>query len=176
VSKGQRLPGRARTSPTPPPAARPNDRLPVSGQQLFPHLTRLAECRQALRPKPAACAAPQTIPRRRCACTGRHRIWQPRNLRNCRAAAKSRGGAGRVLGTGAPLVFWFEPFAALGPALRNDMLDLGGRSCAAENRAQRLIHGDPRPEGRCAVSRISVILCRSGHCAGHRSPLQHFMG
>jgi len=115
LSKGKAaLAGRATH---PPPPARDHGLDAVSGQQPVPHLG-LQECRP--RPAVPTCAAQRrTIPRRRCACTGR--ATDNGNTQTCGnfGRAAKRCGAGACCGYARPLCYWMNPLPHLGrPAQR----------------------------------------------------------
>jgi len=131
VEQGKLALAGARTSPHAAPGARPMDDCCFRTNKPVPPS---ASCRMsaALGLRAPTCgplyAAPNN-PRRRCGLHGSvYGVWQHANLAKLRGAAKPCG-AGRVSGTGAARwCYWMNPFAALGPALRNDMLDLVGQS------------------------------------------------
>lgn len=69
----------------------------------------------------------------------------------------SRAALGRVLLADRPLVLLDEPFAALGPGLRNEMLDLAARKMDAAGRTAILVTHDPR-EARHVAGRTILVM------------------
>lgn len=75
---------------------------------------------------------------------------------------QSRAALARVLLGGRPLVLLDEPFAALGPGLKDEMLDLAATMLAAQGRTLLMVTHDPRDARRIAGS---VMLVADGFAA-----------
>lgn len=69
---------------------------------------------------------------------------------------QSRIALGRALLADRPLVLLDEPFAALGPALRHEMLDLAAETLGAAGRTLLMVSHDPGDARRIADSVIVV--------------------
>lgn len=69
---------------------------------------------------------------------------------------QSRAALARVLLGGRPLVLLDEPFAALGPGLKDEMLDLAVTMLAAQGRTMILVTHDPADARRIAGQVIAV--------------------
>lgn len=69
---------------------------------------------------------------------------------------QSRAALARVLLGGRPLVLLDEPFAALGPGLKDEMLDLAATMLAAQGRTLILVTHDPADAQRIAGQVIAV--------------------
>ncbi|WP_377509720.1 ATP-binding cassette domain-containing protein [Octadecabacter sp. R77987] len=70
---------------------------------------------------------------------------------------QSRAALARVLLGGRPVVLLDEPFAALGPALRDEMLDLCAEILAIQGRTVLMVTHDPRDAARVAGQTIVVM-------------------
>ena len=75
---------------------------------------------------------------------------------------QSRAALARVLLGGRPLVLLDEPFSALGPGLKDEMLDLAATMLAAQGRTLLMVTHDPRDARRIAGS---VMLVAQGIAA-----------
>lgn len=104
------------------PGARPMTML-FQDNNLFPHLSVLQNVGLGLRPDLRLSAADKTR-----VCDALHRVGLADHTDKRPGALsggqQSRAALARVLVQARPLVLLDEPFAALGPALRNEMLDL----------------------------------------------------
>ncbi len=143
------------------PGARPMTML-FQDNNLFPHLSVMQNVGLGLRPDLRLSTAEQTRVHEALDRVGL-RGWLPANLPSLSGGQQSRVALARVLVQARPLVLLDEPFAALGPALRNDMLDLVAGSRRRNRRSAD--HGDPRPRRR-APHRGSGDFCRRWHRAG----------
>lgn len=76
---------------------------------------------------------------------------------------QSRAALARVLVQDKPVVLLDEPFGALGPALRREMLDLAREVLAAPGRTVLMVTHDPEDAERVAES---VILVMDGRATG----------
>ncbi|MGC1497314.1 MAG: ATP-binding cassette domain-containing protein [Sulfitobacter sp.] len=104
------------------PGERPMTML-FQDNNLFPHLTVLQNVGLGLRPNLRLSAADKDLIKDSLARVGLtdHAHKRPSALSG---GQQSRAALARVLVQARPLVLLDEPFAALGPALRNEMLDL----------------------------------------------------
>lgn len=78
---------------------------------------------------------------------------------------QSRAALARVLLADRPLVLLDEPFSALGPGLRQDMLDLAARTLGGAGRTVLVVTHDPDDARRVAETTIFVA---DGHAAAPR--------
>ncbi|GGL53881.1 thiamine ABC transporter ATP-binding protein [Wenxinia marina] len=69
---------------------------------------------------------------------------------------QSRAALARVLLSGRPLILLDEPFAALGPALKDEMLDLVAGELAADGRLILMVSHDPQDALRVAERTMIV--------------------
>jgi thiamine transport system ATP-binding protein len=69
---------------------------------------------------------------------------------------QSRAALARVLLAARPLVLLDEPFAALGPGLKDEMLDLAATTLAATGRTLVMVTHDPQDAARIASEVIVV--------------------
>jgi thiamine transport system ATP-binding protein len=137
-----------------PPGDRPVAIL-FQNHNLFPHLTVAQNVGLAL------------APRLRLTATERARVEQALDrvglagLADRRPAAlsggqQSRAALARTLLSDRPLVLMDEPFAALGPALRTEMLDLTLATLGATGRTLLLVTHDPDDARRLAGDLVLV--------------------
>ena len=78
---------------------------------------------------------------------------------------RQRAAIARALLRNRPVLLLDEPFAALGPALRGEMLDLIQRSVLARGTTVLLVTHDPADAKRCAAF---TALCIDGRIEGAR--------
>ena len=83
---------------------------------------------------------------------------------------QSRAALARVLLGGRSLVLLDEPFAALGPALRDEMLDLCAETLATQGCTILMVTHDPRDAARVAGQTI-VVLDGVAHAPAETGPL-----
>lgn len=140
-----------------PPAARPVAML-FQDNNLFPHMTAAQNVALAL------------TPRARLSPEQRARVEAALDRVGLQAVADRRPGAlsggqqsrvalARVLLQDKPLLLLDEPFAALGPALKAEMLDLVARIARDQGATVLMVSHDPADARRIADS---VILLASG--------------
>jgi thiamine transport system ATP-binding protein len=137
------------------PADRPVAML-FQDTNLFPHLTIGQNLALALNPRSG---------RLRAGDAGRidavlDRVglsgFAARHLSEMSGGQQSRAALARVLVQGRPVLLLDEPFAALGPALKSDMLDLVKEVAAAEGTTVLLVTHDPTDARRFAEQTIVV--------------------
>lgn len=136
----------------------PGDR-PISvlfqDNNLFPHLTVVQNLALAIRPTG------------RVSQPGRQRIegvlaqvgldgFGPRKPGTMSGGQQSRAALARVLLSDRPLVLLDEPFAALGPGLKDEMLDLTAQMLAGPERCLIMVSHDPADAARIADQVIAV--------------------
>lgn len=82
--------------------------------------------------------------------------FAPRRLSEMSGGQQSRAALARVLIQARPVLLLDEPFAALGPALKHEMLDLVSEVAQAENLTILLVSHDPNDARRFARQTIVV--------------------
>lgn len=82
----------------------------------------------------------------------------------------SRAALGRILLADRPLVLLDEPFAALGPGLRHDMLRLAARMLADAGQTAILVTHDPE-DARLVAARTMLVLDGTVHPPRDTGPL-----
>jgi thiamine transport system ATP-binding protein len=161
VIAGFRAPyaGEVRWQDTPitalPPAERPISIL-FQDTNLFPHLTIGQNLVLALRPmtgreKPGDRESIETV-LSRVGLAG----FAPRRLSEMSGGQQSRAALARVLIQARPVLLLDEPFSALGPALKDEMLDLVAKVATAEGTTVLLVTHDPKDARRFAQQTIVV--------------------
>ncbi|MGJ8602488.1 MAG: thiamine ABC transporter ATP-binding protein [Marivita sp.] len=146
------------------PALRPVSIL-FQDTNLFPHLTIQQNLALALRPangrlKPGDRELIETV-LSRVGLAG----FAPRHLSEMSGGQQSRAALARVLIQARPVLLLDEPFAALGPALKDEMLDLVAEVADAETLTVLLVSHDPKDARRFAPQSLVVE-------EGHVSPPQ----
>ena len=137
------------------PADRPISIL-FQDTNLFPHLTILRNLALALNPSTGRLRAGD-----------RDRIeavlsrvglpgFAERRLSEMSGGQQSRAALARVLLQGRPVLLLDEPFAALGPALKIEMLDLVAEVAEAEGLTVLLVSHDPQDARRFAAQTLVV--------------------
>ena len=137
-----------------PPAKRPVSML-FQDQNLFPHLTVAQNLGLALQPSLRLDRGQQgrvaaVLDRLGLAGLGQRR---PADLSG---GQQGRAALGRVLLQGRPILVLDEPFAALGPALKTDLLNLVRDLAAENNSLVLLVTHDPRDAQRFAGRTVLV--------------------
>ncbi len=137
-----------------PPARRPVSIL-FQDNNLFPHLTVAQNLALGLDPRGRVTAE------QRDAMTEVLRLVGLSGLERRRPAAlsggqQSRAALARVLLSGRPLVLLDEPFSALGPGLRAEMLDLAASVLGGAGRCLLMVTHDPEDARRIA-SHVVVV-------------------
>ncbi|MBC7479136.1 MAG: ATP-binding cassette domain-containing protein [Pseudorhodobacter sp.] len=137
------------------PAQRPVSIL-FQDQNLFPHLTLVQNLGLALSPRLRLGAAQRTqvdqvLDRLGLAGMGMRR---PGELSG---GQQGRAALGRVLLQNRPVLLLDEPFAALGPALKADLLDLVSELTAESNALTLLVSHDPADAQRFANQTVLVV-------------------
>jgi len=146
-----------------PPGARPMTML-FQDNNLFPHLSVLQNVALGLRPDLRISESNREQVMQalaRVALTDFAQV-KPGNLSG---GQQSRVALARVLVQARPLVLLDEPFAALGPALRNDMLDLLKDTIALTGAAMMMVTHAPEDVRRIADE---VIFVESGRAQAPR--------
>jgi len=145
------------------PGARPMTML-FQDNNLFPHLSVLQNVALGLRPDLRIGAAERERVMDALARVGLTEYAQvkPGNLSG---GQQSRVALARVLVQARPLVLMDEPFAALGPALRNEMLDLLKDTIALTGAAMVMVTHAPEDVRRIADE---VIFVEGGHAQAPR--------
>lgn len=136
------------------PAARPMTML-FQDNNLFPHLTVLQNVGLGLRPdlRLSAVEQAQVLDALRRVGLAEHGTKRPAALSG---GQQSRAALARVLVQARPLVLLDEPFAALGPALRNEMLDLVADLVAETGAALIMVTHAPEDVRRIADQVVFV--------------------
>ncbi len=137
-----------------PPAARPVSIL-FQDNNLFPHLTIAQNIGLALRPTLRLTAAEAARVADVLAQVGLAGLGARRPAA-LSGGQQSRAALARVLVAQKPLVLLDEPFAALGPALRADMLDLCAQTLGGQGRTVLMVTHDPQDARRIA-SAVMVV-------------------
>jgi thiamine transport system ATP-binding protein len=137
-----------------PPGQRPVSVL-FQDNNLFPHLT--VHQNLALGIRPSGRITPQELRQvadvlTRVGLAG----LGDRNPGALSGGQQSRAALARVLLGGRPLVLLDEPFAALGPGLKDEMLDLAATMLAAQGRMLIMATHDPADARRIANEVITV--------------------
>lgn len=137
-----------------PPGQRPVSVL-FQDNNLFPHLTVQQNLALGIRPSgrvspPEAAQIVAVLDR--VGLTG----MGPRRPAALSGGQQSRAALARVLLGGRPLVLLDEPFAALGPGLKDEMLDLAAGTLAAAGRTLLMVTHDPADARRIAAEVIAV--------------------
>lgn len=131
-----------------PPASRPVSVL-FQDNNLFPHLSIAQNIGLALRPALRLtrdeCAAVDAV----LAQVGLDGLGARRSAQ-LSGGQQSRAALARVLIAQKPLVLLDEPFAALGPALRAEMLDLCAQTLGGAGRTLLMVTHDPQDARRIA--------------------------
>lgn len=138
-----------------PPADRPIGIL-FQDTNLFPHLTIQQNLALALRPatgrlKPEDREQIETV-LARVGLAG----FAPRYLSEMSGGQQSRAALARALIQARPVLLLDEPFSALGPALKDEMLDLVAEIAAVESTTVLLVTHDPQDARRFAQETIVV--------------------
>lgn len=142
------------------PGARPVAMLFQDGN-LFPHLTVAQNVGLGIRPDLRLTADQRKMVTQALARVGLDGMAD-RRPGAMSGGQQSRAALARVLVQARPLLLLDEPFAALGPALKREMLDLV-QSLVTETRATLLmVSHDPEDARRIAAE---VILVAEGHAA-----------
>lgn len=140
---------------TAPPGQRPVSIL-FQDTNLFPHLTVGQNLALALNPATGRMRAEDAgridASLDRVGLAG----FASRRLSEMSGGQQSRAALARVLLQGRPVLLLDEPFAALGPALKIEMLDLVAEVAAAEGLTVLLVSHDPQDARRFASKTIVV--------------------
>lgn len=140
---------------TAPPGQRPVSIL-FQDTNLFPHLTVEQNLALALNPATGRMRAEDAgridTSLDRVGLAG----FASRRLSEMSGGQQSRAALARVLLQGRPVLLLDEPFAALGPALKIEMLDLVAEVAAAEGLTVLLVSHDPQDARRFASKTIIV--------------------
>ena len=136
----------------------PGDR-PISvlfqDNNLFPHLTVMQNLALAIRPTGRVSQAEGQRIKDVLAQVGL-KGFGPRKPGAMSGGQQSRAALARVLLSDRPLVLLDEPFAALGPGLKAEMLDLTAQMLAGPGRCLIMVSHDPADAARIADQVIAV--------------------
>ena len=136
-----------------PPGARPVAML-FQGNNLFPHLSATQNVGLGLRPDLKLSSAQADRVGQALATVGLSGLGA-RKPGNLSGGQQSRVALARVLVSDRELVLLDEPFAALGPALKDEMLDLVKEKLSAAGRTVIMVTHDPddarRIAGQCVL-------------------------
>jgi len=143
-----------------PPAARPVSIL-FQDNNLFPHLTVAQNLGLGLRPSLRLNSDETDRIEDALAQVGLAGL-SGRKPGALSGGQQSRAALARVLLGGRPLVLLDEPFAALGPGLKDEMLDLAASMLSAQGRTLLMVTHDPRDARRIAET---VMLVADGVAA-----------
>lgn len=137
------------------PAARPVGIL-FQDTNLFPHLTVRQNLALSLNPRtgrlrPGDAERVDTV-LDRVGLSG----FGPRRLSEMSGGQQSRAALARVLVQNRPVLLLDEPFSALGPALKTEMLDLVADVASAEGKTVLMVTHDPGDARRFAPQTILV--------------------
>jgi thiamine transport system ATP-binding protein len=127
---------------TAPPGGRPLTIL-FQDQNLFPHLTIAQNLGLGLRPDLRLSAADQVKIEDALARTGLQGLG-PRRPAQLSGGQASRAALARALLRARPMLLLDEPFAALGPALRDEMLDLVRKVATDTGALVLMVTHDPK--------------------------------
>lgn len=142
------------------PGARPIAML-FQDHNLFPHLSVRQNVGLGLRPNLRLTAQDQAQVEAAIARVGLHGM-EARKPAALSGGQQSRAALARVLVQDRPLVLLDEPFAALGPALRHEMLDLVGALMAETGGTLLMVTHAPEDVARIADD---VIFVEGGRAA-----------
>ncbi|EYD73294.1 ATP-binding cassette domain-containing protein [Limimaricola hongkongensis] len=143
-----------------PPAARPISIL-FQDNNLFPHLTVERNLALGIDPKGRLDAARRREIEAVLDRVGLHAMGARRPAA-LSGGQQSRAALARVLLMDRPLVLLDEPFAALGPGLRMEMLDLAREVLAGEGRTLMMVSHAPEDAARIASD---IVLVDAGRAA-----------
>lgn len=130
------------------PGQRPVSML-FQDNNLFPHLTIAQNVGLGTRPDLKLSQDQQQMVERTLAQVGLDGFGA-RKPNALSGGQQSRAALARVLVSDRPLVLLDEPFAALGPALKDEMLDLVRTTLATENKSIVMVTHDPSDAQRVA--------------------------
>lgn len=122
---------------------------------LFPHLTLAQNLALGLRPSGRLSTAEKTRVTEVLERVGLSGL-DHRRPGALSGGQQSRAALARVLLCGRPLVLLDEPFAALGPGLKDDMLDLAATMLGAQGRTLLMVTHDPADARRIAGQVVAV--------------------
>jgi len=142
-----------------PPAERPVAQLFQDGN-LFPHLTVAENVGLGLAPSRAAARDPRVA--EVLAQVGLSGLGDRRPA-SLSGGQQSRAALARALVQNRPVVLLDEPFSALGPGLKREMLDLAREVLAAPGRLMLMVTHDPEDARSVADS---VVLVAEGRATG----------
>ena len=131
-----------------PPGERPVTII-FQDNNLFPHLTAFDNVALGLRPSLKLAPAERARVREALARVGLAGL-EARKPAALSGGQQSRVALARVLVRARPLLLLDEPFAALGPALREEMLDLVAELCRETGATLLMVSHDPRDAERIA--------------------------
>lgn len=137
-----------------PPGVRPVSML-FQDNNLFPHLTAAQNVGLGLRPKLKLSAADEAAVDAALADVGLDGFGG-RKPGALSGGQQSRVALARVLVSARPLVLLDEPFAALGPALKDEMLDLVKGKLVAAGKTVLMVTHDPTDARRIADCAVLV--------------------
>jgi thiamine transport system ATP-binding protein len=137
-----------------PPGERPVTMI-FQDNNLFPHLTAFDNVALGLRPSLKLASAERARVAGALARVGLAGL-EARKPAALSGGQQSRVALARVLVRARPLLLLDEPFAALGPALREEMLDLVAELCCETGATLLMVTHDPRDAERIADKAVLV--------------------
>jgi thiamine transport system ATP-binding protein len=137
-----------------PPAERPVTLL-FQEHNLFPHMSVARNVGLGLRPDLRLSAAEWAAVEKALSSVGLEG-YGPRRPASLSGGERQRAALARALLRRRPLLLLDEPFAALGPALRNEMLDLVAAIVARSGATLLMVTHEPRDAARVAALTILV--------------------
>ena len=148
--------------------AKPQDRgvaMLFQDNNLFPHLTAMQNVGLGLRPDLRLSADDRDKIANALASVGLAELGE-RKPAALSGGQQSRVALARVLVSDKPIVLLDEPFAALGPALRDEMLDLVATQLTSPQRVIVMVTHDPSDASRIADD---IVLIADGVAAAPES-------
>lgn len=137
-----------------PPGDRPVSIL-FQDNNLFPHLTLAQNVGLALRPSIRLSPTDMEYVERALADVGLANLGA-RKPNAVSGGQQSRAALARILLAARPIVLMDEPFSALGPGLKADMLDLLQEKLARENRVVVMVTHDPT-DAQAVADQVCVL-------------------
>ena len=154
------------------PPARRDMAMLFQDNNLFPHLTAAQNVALGVRPDLKLSAADWARVTEGLAAVGLADMGQRRPAA-LSGGQKSRVALARVLVSGRRIVLLDEPFAALGPALKDEMLDLVAARLLGDGRTILMVTHDPDDAHRIAQETVAIVDGRAHPPVGTRALLEN---
>ena len=154
------------------PPARRDMAMLFQDNNLFPHLTAAQNVALGVRPDLKLSAADWARVTEGLAAVGLADMGQRRPAA-LSGGQQSRVALARVLVSGRQIVLLDEPFAALGPALKDEMLDLVAARLLADGRTILMVTHDPDDALRIAQETVAIVDGRAHQPVGTRELLDN---